>query len=219
MDILALVQNNPQLFNEDACHEIKPKKYIYRQGDPAEWLYFLVEGAVRIVRINFDGEEEVLSYLIAPNIVGIHNVFKADETEKAQISIISETACRYYKVSCARLKQQKNYSDLLEAILITLGEQSREYRNIAVHCLENRSANAVCEMLLNFSEYVDGRLVVNKWFKYIDLANYLKINISTVSRIIRKLKENGIIQIEEKRILIMDEIVLRNYAAGMKMED
>ena len=84
--------------------------------------------------------------------------------------------------------------------------------------MENRSANAVCEMLLNFSEYVDGRLVVNKWFKYIDLANYLKINISTVSRIIRKLKENGIIQIEEKRILIMDEIVLRNYAAGMKME-
>lgn len=214
MDVLGLIKDNPQLFCRETYHEIKPKRYIYRQGDPAEYIYFITKGVVRIVRVNYDGEEEVLTYEMAPNIVGIQNVFKASESEKAQISIISETVCEYHKILYSRVKQ----NGILEAMLITLGEQARRYRNIAAFLLENKSANAFCELLLHFSEVQSGQLVIQKWFKFMDLANYLKINISTISRIMKKLKEDKVIEVEKGQILILNEELLRKYASGMKVD-
>lgn len=166
MDVFGLIEANPQLFCKERYFAIKPKQYIYRQGDPVKWVYFLTKGIVRIVRLNYDGEEDVLTYEMSPNIVGIQNMFKANEDEKAQISIISETFCEYYKIPYVYLKQGYNCA-ILEAMLITLGEQAREYRSIATYLLENKSANAFCELLCRFSETIDNKMVICKWFKFI----------------------------------------------------
>lgn len=219
MDFEKLLIKHPQLFLPEYLTQAARRKYIYRQGDESIYLYFLTKGITKICTINEDGDENLLAFFIAPEIVGIQNIFKAHPSQRAQISIIAESPCQYYKVPYEALSAYAyRQPEIFELLLEALGRQCRAFRSHVEYMQRGQTANTFCKLLLDIAEESpEGLLTIDKGFTYTDLANYLMVNIATISRIVKALKAENLLGVHQGQMTLLDADGLRRYADGEKM--
>ena len=218
MDFQDLLKAHQRLFLPQYLSSANRRQYIYRHGDEAVHLYFLTKGITKICTISQDGDETLLAFFVAPEIVGIQNVYKEHPHQRAQISIIAETPCTYYKVPYeAFTAYAYEHPDIFELLLKALGRQCREFRGHVEYLQKGLTANTFCKLLLDIAEASPAGLAIDKGFTNTDLANYLMVNIATISRIIKALKAEGLIVVSHGQMIIQDPHGLKRYAEGEKL--
>ena len=87
------------------CHRRRypTRTDVFRPGDPAGTLYYVVNGSVSIITEEDDGRELVLGYLGAGEFVGEMGLFI--ETEKREVALRTRTPCELAEISYERLYQ------------------------------------------------------------------------------------------------------------------
>ena len=87
------------------CHRRRypPRTEVFRPGDPAGTLYYLVTGSTSIITEEDDGRELVLGYLGAGEFVGEMGLFI--ETERREVALRGRTPCELAEISYERLYQ------------------------------------------------------------------------------------------------------------------
>ena len=106
------------------CHRRKypARTDVFRPGDPAGTLYYIISGSVSIVALEDEDRELVLGYVGAGDFVGEMGLFV--EAEHRGVCLRTRTACELAEISYERLQgllaQQANDSTRL---LYTIGAQ------------------------------------------------------------------------------------------------
>ena len=87
------------------CHRRRypTRTDVFRPGDPAGTLYYLISGSVSIITEEDDGRELVLGYLGAGEFVGEMGLFI--ESEKRGVALRTRTPCELAEISYERLYQ------------------------------------------------------------------------------------------------------------------
>ena len=87
------------------CHRRRypTRTDVFRPGDPAGTLYYIVSGSTSIITEEDDGRELVLGYLGAGEFVGEMGLFI--ETERREVALRTRTACELAEISYERLYQ------------------------------------------------------------------------------------------------------------------
>ena len=87
------------------CHRRRypTRTDVFRPGDPAGTLYYVVNGSVSIITEEDDGRELVLGYLGAGEFVGEMGLFI--ETERREVALRTRTPCELAEISYERLYQ------------------------------------------------------------------------------------------------------------------
>ena len=87
------------------CHRRRypTRTDVFRPGDPAGTLYYIVSGSTSIITEEDDGRELVLGYLGAGEFVGEMGLFI--ETERREVALRSRTPCELAEISYERLYQ------------------------------------------------------------------------------------------------------------------
>lgn len=87
------------------CHRrrLPAKADVVRPGDPADSLYYLIEGSVSIVMEDEEGNELVLAYLNEHEFIGELGLFNP-QTERG-VTVRTRTACQLAEISYSRLQQ------------------------------------------------------------------------------------------------------------------
>ena len=87
------------------CHRRRypTRTDVFRPGDPAGTLYYVVSGSTSIITEEDDGRELVLGYLGAGEFVGEMGLFI--ETERREVALRSRTPCELAEISYERLYQ------------------------------------------------------------------------------------------------------------------
>jgi CRP/FNR family cyclic AMP-dependent transcriptional regulator len=76
---------------------------VFRPGDPAGTLYYIVSGSVSIITEEEDGRELVLGYLGPGEFVGELGLFI--ETERREVALRTRSACELAEIDYERLYQ------------------------------------------------------------------------------------------------------------------
>ena len=179
--------------------------YLTYYGFEQQSTYVLKEGVVKTSIILRDGREFNISYLKAPNIISLLKDEVSQYTSAPfNVRVESESAV-FYKIQ-----------DYINAYY-------REELSQAIYRQQlmtmNGKTGAVCAFLYlqiePFGKKMKEGILIDFQITNDDIAGFCGISTrNSVNRILRGLRENGVISVENQKILIKDKEYLEQYMQG-----
>ncbi|HBV86068.1 MAG TPA: cyclic nucleotide-binding protein [Desulfosporosinus sp.] len=201
--------------------EFKKGDYIIRQGEKVEFLYLLVSGTCHRSIITEKGDEIIFA-IRKPSENFIQSLLGVLILYSNGISVsnfIADTKCRCYRIPKQTfLDYVQDKTNLLNQIIGLAVHESRELASSFQARQEGKVSKRFCELLLNNTQQKQGKLVVSKDYSNLTkISKFLGIHRVTVAKIVKVLKEKGVIIKDENGIVILDEDKLLSFARAEKV--
>jgi CRP/FNR family transcriptional regulator, nitrogen fixation regulation protein len=172
---------------------------IYAQGDDTGPLYLVEFGTVRICQMTADGRRQVTSFCYAGDVFGLEpgseHEFYAESVDGAGIRVLRPANAAGFAQKLLSLTLRRFAR--MESHLVLLGRLSAN----------EKMASFLCDRL----DRQASDDVINLPMQRADIADYLGLTFETVSRVLRVLKDKGIIRVTSvDRIDVIDADALRS---------
>lgn len=162
---------------------------IYAQGEKADRLYRVEFGAVRIYRLLTDGRRQISSFHLPGEVFG----FESDGVHHFFADAIGATGLR----ALPRVNTGALASEIMESALRCL---VRTQEHLLVVGRQN-AVERIAAFLLDMAERQGGLEQFDLPMSRSDIGDYLGLTIETVSRVISKLRAEGVIRLVSLRTL------------------
>lgn len=194
------------------CHRRRypSKSVIMRPGDPANTLFYVVEGSLSIIAEDEEGREIILAYVNPGDFIGELGLFV--ETPQRSVMIRTRTSCDLAEVSYERLFQLLDgvLKDDCSRILFQIGSQisqrllatSRKVSRLAYMDVTNR----VAQTLIDLCDEPDA--VPHPQGKQIrisrqEMSRIVGCSREMVGRVLKQLEEQGMLLVSGKTIVVL----------------
>jgi CRP/FNR family transcriptional regulator len=180
---------------------------VFRQDDPCPGIYCVGSGVVRVYRIGAGGKEHTLhmagagqTFAEVAVIGGFPCPAYAEVTQAAQCALLPATAI------LAMLREEHAFC--LE-LLVGMSRWVRRLTDLIEDIALRDASGRVARHILQAGQDVRGGVGLAGLKKHI--ASQLNLTSETFSRVLRKLADNGVIEmIDEKRLRIVDRTALES---------
>ncbi|WP_341866850.1 helix-turn-helix domain-containing protein [Caballeronia pedi] len=189
---------------------IRKGQTLYRQGDPLTSVYAIRSGMLKTLTSSADGRVHITGFHIQGDLVGLDSF---DEVRYASDAIALEDSdvCVIHVENLAMLAIRAPF---LQQQLLRM--TSREVRKDHVMLLSLGSMSAgerVATFLVNLSERFAARGYSSSEF-YLrmtreDIGNHLGIKLETVSRLLSKMMDRGLIQVRHRHVKLLNVAELK----------
>jgi len=193
---------------------VEPHSPIFDEADPAEYVFNITAGAVKVYKLLGDGRRQITGFLFAGDFLGLtHNEAYAYSAE----ALVPTKLCRFPRRG-------------LEALLVDIPHLEQRLLAMASHelaaaqdqmvLLGRKSASErVVSFILMMSDSAmqHGRAndPVFLPMSRSEIADYLGLTTETVSRTFTSLKKQGLIELlDDKRVRLSRMSALREIAEG-----
>jgi CRP/FNR family transcriptional regulator len=175
---------------------------IFSDGQKADGFYVVAQGRIKVFKLSFDGKEQILHIFGPGEPVGEVPVFAGGVFPASATPLEDSLLLFFPKTSFVRLLEE-NTSLVLNMLAIL----SRRLRQFTVQ-VENLSLKEVpgrlAGYLLFLSQEQKNRKQVDLAVSKGQLASLLGTIPETLSRILAKMKEAGLIEVEGASIALLD---------------
>ena len=203
---------------------------IFFDTEPYLGFYGLIDGSVKIYKISKEGREQIIHLVTPFNTFAEVPIFEnyekvltgnatypanamsiSDYTEavlvsaKPFLSFLENNSRLCFKFLSNLSKRLRFQTEHLESI--SLQDITKRLSVYLIHEFENKNPHHSIKPKSDNSKYID--LKISKY----DLASFLGTIIETLSRTFKKLQDENVIQVQGKRIKIVDLKKLRKYAS------
>lgn len=193
---------------------VEPNRSIFDEAEPAEYVYNVTAGAVKIYKLLPDGRRQITGFLFSGDFLGLtHNESYAYSAE----ALAPTKLCRFPRRKLENLMEEL---PKLEHGLLGMASHELAAAQDQMMLLGRKSARErVASFILLLSEAAirhgqPGDPVFLPMSRG-DIADYLGLTIETVSRTLTQLKTQGLIRLlDEKRIRLSKADALREIARG-----
>jgi CRP-like cAMP-binding protein len=176
---------------------------VFGEGETAEYVYKIIEGAVRKYALLRDGRRQIAGFYFPGEIFGLepadrHNNY-ADAITASRILVVK----RAQLLRCA--EQEKHVGHHMWLAI------ARELRRSEVHALLliKSARERVAAFLLDMADRFQGGTIELPMPRQ-DIADYLGLTIETVCRILHELSDASIIErVGMRRIIVRNRSLLR----------
>jgi CRP-like cAMP-binding protein len=181
-------------------------EYIFFEGDPADWLVFVVEGQVKMVKHSEGGRETILATFGPGQIVGEVGVLVGDAYPATAQALEATTAASLSRADYARWVRSR--PDLAWALIQELGRRLQRahetIRSMAVEKVERRVARVLLRMASTAGRRLEGGAVlINLPLSRQDIADMAGTVIETAIRSMSRFQKQGLIETREGRIVLL----------------
>ncbi len=179
---------------------------IFGETEPADYIYQVVEGAVRSHKLLSDGRRQIGAFHLPGDIFGLEN----GDLHRFTAEAIVDTTVRLVK----RLSLEgaaKSDPAMARALLTMTTENLQHVENHMLLLGRKNSQERVAAFLLEMNGRVTGPGVVALPMSRRDIADYLGITLETVSRALSDFKRKGYLRFVDTT---QRQIVVLN-AAGL----
>lgn len=171
--------------HQSALSVYRANSEIFGQGEPSGALYRVEFGCVRIGRVTADGRRQLCGFSFAGEVFG----WESDEEHRFFAEAVGETGVRVLRPGRDAEASQK----LLSLVLTSMRRIQEHLLALGGTKVDERFADFLCEM----AERQGDDCLVRLPMPRSDIGDYLGVSFETVSRILRRLKERGIIRIPD----------------------
>lgn len=193
-------------------HYYQKDQIIYLQGEYSPSLYLISRGRVRMFFIGKDGKEVTYRIIGERQLFG-ESVFLSHTARPATISAVTETTLISYEFRqlSVYLGQSKELSQVILSLLADNYQfLCRQVRRLSIY---NRFQQ-IASYLLNQSEPGNDGIGVSKGilpYTHEELGVCLNLNRVTVTRVLNEFQKKGLVELERKRIRIINREGLKSY--------
>ncbi len=186
--------------------DVSTDERIYFEGDEADYLYLVAMGKVKLVRNVVSGREVMLDILHGGEYFGTLTVFGGRvHTETA----IAQTDCCILQISSADFEHiLSDYPEVtrkvLEAVSRRLAESQEIVKQLSAYTAEQRIASVLLRLAGKLGEAHGPDVLIQLPFSRQDLAAMTGSSTETVSRVMSRFTEDGLIKSGRKWVTITD---------------
>ena len=188
---------------------------IFLEGDPADRLWVVSAGQVKIVKHTSDGQETLLEVIMPGEMFGGAGLLLATHPASA-VAMTSTTTLSMERGHYRQLIRQ--YPDIALRIIDLLGERLRaamKMRALAVERVDVRLANILLKLCDKVGEPIDGGTRINLPLSRQDLADMTGTTIETAIRVMSRLRKEGVVHTEPGGyVVVLDHQRLQRLSEG-----
>ncbi len=184
---------------------------IFGQAEPADYIYQVIEGAVRSHKLLSDGRRQIGAFHLRGDIFGLEN---SDFHRFTAEAIVDTTLCLIKRSSLERVA--KNDAAMLLSLVAMTTDNLQHVENHLL-LLGRKSAR---ERVATFLLEMNGRLtvagVIALPMTRRDIADYLGLTLETVSRALAALQQKGYLKtsgLHRREIIVLDPAGLAKLTA------
>lgn len=170
---------------------------IFAQGDKAGTVYMVEFGTVRLCRVTSDGRRQINSFHFAGDVFG----FEAGDEHQCYAESVDGAGIRVVHTDASGVPPHR----LLQLALTSFASAQHHLMRLG----RMNAAEKLASFLLDLLDRQESDNVVALQMQRCDIADYLGLTFETVSRVLRSLKDGGIIKVPSiDRVEIVDAAAL-----------
>lgn len=190
-------------------HQLNDGQLLFQQGDKVTSFYMVLNGKIKLFRISPDGQEKIIEIIKSGEIFAEALMFTSKENYPVSAAALTETIV----ISINSKKFLDMLWDSTATCLQLLGNMSVRLRKLVNEIdtltLQSGTCRVASYLLEEMSEpNIEFELSTAKNI----IAARLSIKPETFSRIIKKLKNKGILSIEGNHVTIHDSDALKTHS-------
>lgn len=192
----------------------KKGETIFCAGDEANGFYLLISGSIKLCRIAPDGREKVLHF-VQPGETFAEAAFFGDGTYPAEARGMTSGELLFLPKSgfMELMSVNPGFSlNLVVSLSLMLRRFARQIEELTFADVTSRLASFLLRRADEKSTSYGGVTYVELGVKKGELASRLGTASETISRTLRKLKEEGIIEVQGNRVVILQMDKLQKMA-------
>ena len=186
--------------------DVPAEQAIYFEGDPGEHLYLVAMGKVKLLRHTASGRDVLLDILRGGEYFGSLAILGGrGYTESA----VAQTDCCILQISSSNFEKILNrYPDVSLKVLRAVGQRLEESQEIvkqlSVYSADQRIAAALIRLATKMGEQKEHGMLIQLPFSRQDLAAMTGTTVETVSRVMSRFAEQGLVTTGRKWVEIND---------------
>ena len=170
---------------------------IYGEGEPADYVYKVISGAVRTYKVLNDGRRQINTFYLPGDYFGLE---LGDEHTWSAEAIVGSTVAMVKR--SALLSVSKRDGEVARQLWSTTARQLDEARNHALLLIKS-AQERVAAFLLEMSKRLAHSDSVELPMGRQDIADYLGLTIETVSRTLTQLENTRTIELLTSRLIAL----------------
>ena len=185
--------------------------FIYQSGDPADCIYFLDKGTVKIGTHSEEGKEVIKSILHPKAMFGELSLLGEERTTDFAKTMDSHTF--YYVMKVSAFKEFARTNSKLSMKLITmlgrkLKNTERRLESMILKDARARIIDFLKDNARNQGKQIGFEMLLKHSLTQQDIANFTGTSRQTVTSVLNDLKKSNLIYFKRKSILIRDMAAL-----------
>lgn len=190
--------------------------FIFMEGEPAERLYLLISGRVKMVKHSPDGHETILAMFDAGQVVGEVGVLIGETYPATAQAMESTTTLSLARQTCVELVRSR--PALAWALIEELGRRLQgaheTIRSLAVEKVEQRVARLLLRLAAASGERENGSVVIIIPLTRQEIADMAGTTVETAIRAMSKLRRLGLVDDGDEGIRLLHPHQLVLFADG-----
>ena len=179
---------------------VKAKENLFREDDNAEYMYFVISGTIKLYRVSNDGKEIVI------RIVSPQEIFAEATLARLQKYPVSSTAIKKSELLAIDVEQMRKIAcenpEFMMQLLEAMTVQLKYMLDTISSLISDNTAGRLIKYLKKLSQNANNESFTLPISKS-ELSLLLGTTPETVSRIFKKLKNDGVIKQTGKKIELL----------------
>ena len=183
---------------------------VFGEGEPADYVYRVLSGAVRTIRFTADGRRQIVAFHLPGDVFGFdlaptHN-FTAEAVADAELLLTRRASVQ--NAAAQNL-------DAAQALLQLSSSLLREAHEHALVLGRKGASERVAAFLLSLFKRLAPRREIDLPMSRADIADYLALTVETVSRTFTQLERECAIALPSSRhVVVQNGALLRGFCTA-----
>lgn len=190
-----------------------PGDHVFREGDPFTAIAAVRAGTVKTYVVDTQGREQVQGFFLPGEVIGLNAIHNARYPANA-VALDTVSLCRFSFPQMALLATR--LPGLQQHLFRLL---SQDIGKAALLAGDYTADERMAAFLIALSRRYDARGFSGRTFNLTmartDIANYLRLAPETVSRVLRRFQNDGLLRIERREVELIGRERLEQLASGV----
>jgi len=207
------IEEKEQISNILCRQNVKKGTVLFYENEPADAIYMVKKGKVKISKINADGKELLLGIRKPNEIFALVTLFRktnypatAEVIEDGEVVVLKNNDLE---------KLLLNYPQISISIIQIMGERlyrvQSKFRDAALYGKLGSLASNLLYLAQQHGKVENGITKIDIHLTHQDLANYIGAARENVNRMMLMLEKNQIIRMEKGFIYLLDQEQLKEF--------
>jgi CRP/FNR family transcriptional regulator, polysaccharide utilization system transcription regulator len=207
-----------QYLNEQKQMQFYKKgQIIYTEGNKPTGVYCIREGKIKVYKNNQDGKQHITRIVNPGEFLGLKALLSGNNHSVSAASLEDSWACFITKADFFQLMIK--YSDFTRSLILALSKLLDEAESRMLSLTFKPVKERLAETLLFlFASFYQAPLDIDRNYLNLtrtDLANIIGTAPETVIRLLSEFKAEKLIQIQGRKIFLLDPVRLKNAANSL----
>jgi CRP-like cAMP-binding protein len=192
------------VFQSASRRSYQSGEFLYMEEDPAELMYILLEGKIKLSRVTPDGQQVVLRYSTPGEAFGVITVLSEANYPVSAQAVENSQALAWNYENTRRL-MLKIPQIALNAIKVMAGhviEFQDRVRELSTERVERRIARALLRLARQTGRKIPAGVLIDLSLSRQDLAEMTGTTLFTVSRTLSQWEAKGLIKSKREQIIV-----------------